>query len=403
MEKHYRRAGQRRWHKEGGHQDPQSENQRLTEPDLRLLCQQPWGNYEPVVDSDLDASQYPTKEQVENLEDGEPIHVLPHFIGTSLMGASYFRSIGFDRMREQADVLASDASREVRVASEETIQRVVATLPLRTSCQLNWPGVEVHRYRLTNAPAVESSVPYILVVLPHAEKPYKAEMTIGGKVLTARLDKNCVSIVPPGQVRAVRGPAQPVELTFIFLDPLAVARIARAETGVDFPEIIPQFGIVDPLIRSIGMMLDAELASEHPKPRIYAESLVAALAAQIFARYAVPLVQDMRRLGSHWPALLRSIEFIENNLDRELLLGDMAAVANMSKYHFAKSFRQVMGMPPYQYLVRIRVEKARKLLRDHTMSVEEVASRVGYFNKEHFSKQFLKLVGNTPKNYRDGK
>jgi AraC family transcriptional regulator len=298
-------------------------------------------------------------------------------------------------MKEQAAVL-------VRAVSEETIQKVVATLPLRTSCPLNWPGVEVHRYRLTSPPVVEYSVPYIMVVLPHPDKPYQAEMTIGGKTLTASIDSSCVAIVPAGVPRTVRDSSEPVEVTAIFLDPLTVSHIARAVTGVDFPEVIPQFGIVDPLIRSIGTMLDAELASEHPKPRIYAESLAGALAAQIFARYTVlSLVNDTRLRASPWPGILRSIDFIEHHLDRELRLSDMAAAANMSKYHFAKSFRQVIGIPPHQYLVRVRVEKARKLLGDCALSVEEVASRVGYADKEHFSEQFLKIVGTTPKAYRE--
>jgi len=194
--------------------------------------------------------------------------------------------------------------------------------------------------------------------------------------------------------------ATPLDLTVIFLDPLTLTSIARAQTGTDFPEIVPQFLIEDPLIRSIGMMLDAEMAAEHPSPRIYAESLVGALAAQVFAKYAKPLMEDMRNLGSNWAQLRRSIEFINANLDSDLRLEDIAKVANMSKYHFAKSFRHVIGVPPHQYLVRMRVEKARKLLANGAMSLEEVANQVGYVDTGQFSEQFLKIVGMTPKRYR---
>jgi AraC family transcriptional regulator len=60
-----------------------------------------------------------------------------------------------------------------------------------------------------------------------------------------------------------------------------------------------------------------------------------------------------------------------------------------------------MGIAPHQYLVKLRVEKARKLLAQQTMSVEEVASRVGYADKAHFAAQFRKIVGISPKRYRE--
>jgi AraC family transcriptional regulator len=290
----------------------------------------------------------------------------------------------------------------VRALSEAAIRNAIDTMPYRTSCKLNWPGVEVHRYRITAVAGPEHCFPHLAIYLPHVEQPFNAELTVGrAATLKARFHNDCISIMPAGVTRQFRrDSATPYELTAIFLDPLMLTGIARAQTGVDFPEIIPQFGITDPLIRSIGMLLDAELALEHPSPRIYAESLVAALAAQVFAKYAKPVLDDMRSLGGNWAQLRRSIEHINENLDKELLLDDIARVANMSKYHFAKSFRQVIGVPPHQYLVRMRVEKARKLLGNEEMSLEEVASRVGYVDIGQFSEQFCKIVGTTPRRYR---
>ena len=224
---------------------------------------------------------------------------------------------------------------------------------------------------------------------------------MGGRTLTARFNNQCVSIVPAGIPRTFRrDSAAPYELTLIVLDHLTLTGIARAQTGQDFPEIVPQFGIFDPLVRSIGMMLDAELAAERPSPRVYAESLAAALAAQVFAKYARPLVDDMRSLGSSRAQIRRSIEYINDNLASDLPLDDIARAANMSKYHFAKSFRHVVGMPPHQYVVRMRVERARKLLSAGPISLEEVAHRVGYMDVGQFSEQFLKIVGTTPGRYR---
>jgi AraC family transcriptional regulator len=261
--------------------------------------------------------------------------------------------------------------------------------------------VEVHRYRIAVVEGPEHTLPYLGVFLPHVEEPFDARLRVGGRTLSARFTNQTVSIVPPGIPRQFsRDSATPYELTAILIDPLMLAGISRAQTGLDFPAIIPQFGIVDPLIRSIGMMLDAEMALEHPNPRIYAESLLAALAVQIFSRYASPATADMRSPGGHRVQIRRAIEYINQNLERDLPLEEIAKVANMSKYHFAKSFRQVVGMPPHQYLVRMRVEKARKLLVESEMSVTEVANLVGYEDTGQFSGQFLKIVGTTPRRYR---
>ena len=293
------------------------------------------------------------------------------------------------------------ASAAVRALPEDLIRNITATLPYRTSCRLNWPGVEVHRYRIRKTEVGEHSMPHLCVYLPHVEKPFNAELTVGGRTLAARFHNQCVSIIPAGVPRTFRrDSAAPYELTLIVLDQVSLAAIARAQTGLDFPEIIPQFGIVDPLVRSIGMMLDAELEAERPSPRIYAESLAMALAAQVFAKYAKPLVDDMRSLGSSRSQIRRSIEYINDNLASDLPLEEIARAANMSKYHFAKSFRQVVGMPPHQYVVRMRVERARKLLSAEHLSLEEVAHRVGYMDVGQFSEQFLKIVGTTPGRYR---
>ncbi|MGD1096566.1 MAG: AraC family transcriptional regulator [Bryobacteraceae bacterium] len=287
-----------------------------------------------------------------------------------------------------------------KAISEAQIRSIVPVLPYVTSAHLNWSGVEVHRYRLGPGMSREHSFSQLVVFLPHVNEPIRCEVEAEGKLFRYQLNNNTVSIVPPGlKVKSRRFGVY--ELTAIFLDPLAMAEIARAATGLDFPEVIHQVGIRDPLIRSIGTMLDAELTAEHPCPQIYADSLAAALASHIFVKYTKPVSDSIRRLSLNRSQLRRVIEFINENLDKDLPLSDLAVVANMSKYHFAKSFRRAIGIAPHQYLVRVRIEKARKLLlTEDTASLAEIARRVGYADPTFFSAQFLKTVGMSPSRYR---
>jgi hypothetical protein len=101
---------------------------------------------------------------------------------------------------------------------------------------------------------------------------------VGNEVTTKDVGKDAVTIAPAALTRRA-SIERPHELTAIFLDPLMFSEIARAETGMCYPEIMPQFAIVDPVIRSLGMALDEEMRSTNPKPASYGERLVTTLAS----------------------------------------------------------------------------------------------------------------------------
>jgi AraC family transcriptional regulator len=297
-----------------------------------------------------------------------------------------------------------------RVMSEDEILNFASGLPYRTSCHLNWSGVEVHRYRLTSHGTTrQHEYPHLVVMVYHHDSPEKAEVRVAGEPVIVQFEKGCVSIVPPGvPVSAHRleehdgtRDAKIFEATAIFIDPFIFAEIAQANNGIANLEILPQIVIRDSLIWEIGLALEKALASVPPVPAIYAESLAATLATHILIKYTKPSSSRVRSATLNNAQLRRSIEFIHDNLHRNLTLEEIAAIANMSKYHFAKSFRQAMGMAPHKYMVDLRVAKARKLLTlEKSMTLAEVANVVGYSDKSHFIAQFFKVVGTTPHQYR---
>ncbi len=68
---------------------------------------------------------------------------------------------------------------------------------------------------------------------------------------------------------------------------------------------------------------------------------------------------------------------------------------------FRKKFKKVYGLPPQQYIIHHTMEKARSILREETSPIHEIASRLGYCDEFHFSKQFAKVVGCSPSAYRN--
>ena len=93
-------------------------------------------------------------------------------------------------------------------------------------------------------------------------------------------------------------------------------------------------------------------------------------------------------------------DYIEAHLDQPLSLGELAALCNLSEYHFARMFRESFGLPPHQYLLARRLAMARQLLRFGELPLVEVALRCGFASASHFSNRFRQALGATPGAYR---
>jgi AraC family transcriptional regulator len=101
-------------------------------------------------------------------------------------------------------------------------------------------------------------------------------------------------------------------------------------------------------------------------------------------------------------ARLRAVaEYIEEHLDAGPSLDQMAAVARLSAYHFARQFKRATGLPPHQYVIMRRVERAKRVLQTGgDFSLAQVAAHAGFSDQSQFSRHFKRLVGVTPGEFR---
>jgi AraC family transcriptional regulator len=129
--------------------------------------------------------------------------------------------------------------------------------------------------------------------------------------------------------------------------------------------------------------------------------LLCALAVHLQRSYAVtPLTGAQPGNGLPRARLNRVIEYIEANLDQEIGLAALAETAGMSSHYFSELFKQSVHLSPHQYVLRRRIERARRLLNDPTLTVLEAAVRSGFSDQSHFTKIFRRIVGVTPTGYR---
>lgn len=99
-------------------------------------------------------------------------------------------------------------------------------------------------------------------------------------------------------------------------------------------------------------------------------------------------------------AILKALDLIEHNLGERLTIDRIAGSLNMSKYHFARVFRRLVGMSPISFVTSARMDSACELLRGSPHSISAVAFKVGFSSTSHFGEQFRKLTGMTPTEYR---
>ena len=101
------------------------------------------------------------------------------------------------------------------------------------------------------------------------------------------------------------------------------------------------------------------------------------------------------------PHLRRARDHIDRRYAAELDLDGLAAVARVSKYHFARCFEAAYGETPIRCLTRRRIERAQDLLRVANLTVTEICMAVGFSSLGSFSTRFATLVGESPTAYRD--
>jgi AraC-like DNA-binding protein len=106
-----------------------------------------------------------------------------------------------------------------------------------------------------------------------------------------------------------------------------------------------------------------------------------------------------RHLQPASASLLRARDYIAAHVSHHIGLGEIAGVAGLTSWHFARAFRERFGVPPHRFQLWLRIDLARRLLADGA-SGSEVAHRTGFADQSHFIRVFKRLTGMTPSRYR---
>jgi AraC family transcriptional regulator len=157
----------------------------------------------------------------------------------------------------------------------------------------------------------------------------------------------------------------------------------------------------DAFLEHLCHRLFQETETDHPLGGLFADHALVMLISALLrlARQTPKSNRDSLRLGT--AVLRRVLDYIEDRLPEAIALADLAEVARVSEFHFARLFKQSVGEPPHHYLIRRRIERAKLLIRQGRWSLAQIAAAVGFADQSHLGRHFKRFTGLTPSQFLD--
>lgn len=187
--------------------------------------------------------------------------------------------------------------------------------------------------------------------------------------------------------------------------PVQVLNDVEDEVGHGHPfGLMNRFATRDPFLdRVASLILNEFQRAPDTIHRLMIESLFTALCAHLWRAHDVS-----KTLASPPPspaksaerAIMRSTEYIRENLGGDLSLKELAAIANISRFHFTRMFKRCHGIGPARYVQQLRIAEAKRLIADFEMPLAETAVAVGFSDQSHFTRWFREITGQTPGGWR---
>lgn len=227
-------------------------------------------------------------------------------------------------------------------------------------------------------------------------------------LLLSRASRFEVAGAVAGQRFAVRGSGErvtwlPGGLAGEAVVPAAMQKLALfappSLIAVDGMPPPPLVYAADERLRQLVRMLAGEILQPGFASDLLNDGLLRAVAAMLL-RPGQPLAPTEDRVHLTASRLRRVFDHIEAHLAAPLTLGELAATAGLSPFHFSRVFRRATGETPVQYLRQRRLEQARHLLLSSDLPVEAIGQACGFANPAHFSRSFAALTGVSPGRFR---
>jgi|GEM_PF-389365 len=302
------------------------------------------------------------------------------------------------RRREGSIVQPNTARAALSPAQwDETIS---AAPDLCSASSGKWSGALLRRWHGTAPEMEQPPLDHHYLVL-HLGGPKRVTRR-GASVVSADAELGSVTVVPAGAAYSwtTQGP---IGFAHLYLAPHLIDRVV----GEEFDRDSRSVELVDCVARRLPLvgalisgMLD-EVEAPGFRARLVLDTLLHCLTVRLLSECST--LSDGTGTAPHAisPRRLRRVmDFIEAHLADDISLEDLASVAGSSRFHFSRAFREATGFPPYRFLIHRRIDAAKTLLLQDTLTIAQISEQCGFHSQGQFSAMFRRVFGSSPGRFR---
>jgi AraC family transcriptional regulator len=266
--------------------------------------------------------------------------------------------------------------------------------------RVEWDGLRAETVEMTRLVRFEygvRSLHHVLIAAERGEREDGESVIEGVQRSTQREFNRKMTFIPAGHCfHGWQEPRVLARCTYLYLDP--AGPLIDPELRFSEIDFKPRLFFFDRDLWETAIKLKEQV--ENPGSASYASALGVVLAHEL-ARWAQGASQVPAFRGglAGWQQK-KVTDFIAEHLNEDIALQELASMVELSRYHFARAFKQSFGVPPHRYHMSRRMERAKTLLEERTRSVTEVGLLLGFAETSSFTTSFRRTVGVTPSDFR---
>jgi AraC family transcriptional regulator len=294
------------------------------------------------------------------------------------------------RLEREAAFALQMSHSKVRMASHETALKIIAKATTRE-------GVA---FQLRHDPPGTLDVPDLpsAIIAIHLGVPTRLSCRRNNRWDHGTFMQGDIGIIPP------HSPSRWImhddnDIGFLVSLPLNYLRSIGEENHIDGSqlELMNRFHMRDPVLESICWAMKQEIEAGQPSGPLFLEGVSIALASRLISHHSSLGTAPSERRGLSKQQLRRVLEFIEENLERDLRLAELSRIAGVSLTQIKALFRESIGTSAHQHIIARRIERAKNLLSGSDLSMAEIAGACGFTHQSHMAKHLRRATGMPPR------
>lgn len=260
-------------------------------------------------------------------------------------------------------------------------------------------GVLLERHEYSPGERREAAIDKHVISMSRSSPARFEYRNLSGEFTTVVLRPKAIMITPSGKLPDIRLHTQ-AEFTHCALEDDFIRRVA---TELNCATQIPTFrpGVEERSIECILGLLTQEMQAADRSDRLYIDSLIYALTARYLTFDVGRPKRSKSSVAGLLPRILNRIRSkIEASLDTDLTLEALAQESGYSRAHFLRMFQAATGLTPHQYVLDVRLKRARERLSQANSSIIDVALSCGFSSQSHMTSVFRRCLNTTPGEFR---